>query len=207
MKKIMFMLAAAAMAVGAQGATYQWRIAQLASGNNRVFEAGTSTAIGAQAIYLFNATDTSQASLLSLLTATDGSEAALRSVLSGNAVDSGTLTSAGGMTAYKTSASGQGTEVDDSVSLYFAVLSKDASAVYLSNTVVTPVPEGDAYAATQFGAQAASKNAVYAEDATYSASGAGWYVTQESSSSDVPEPTSGLLMLVGLGALALRRRR
>ena len=29
----------------------------------------------------------------------------------------------------------------------------------------------------------------------------------DSSSSDVPEPTSGLLMLVGLGALALRRRR
>ena len=36
-------------------------------------------------------------------------------------------------------------------------------------------------------------------DATKGYTGAGWYA--------VPEPTSGLLMLVGLAGLALRRRR
>ena len=39
-------------------------------------------------------------------------------------------------------------------------------------------------------------------DKQSSFAGAGWYTT-----ASVPEPTSGLLMLVGLAGLALRRRR
>ena len=38
----------------------------------------------------------------------------------------------------------------------------------------------------------------------YTANGAGWY---GAASAPVPEPTSGLLMLLGMAGLALKRKR
>lgn len=45
----------------------------------------------------------------------------------------------------------------------------------------------------------ATKNVFADASATFEANGAGWYA--------VPEPTSGLLLLIGLAGLALRRKR
>ena len=173
----------------------------------KVYAAGTTTTMNNANIYLFNATDMSQSDLLTLLYAADASGRA--AVLSGNAVDKSTLTSAGAMTAYKTSDSGQGTEVSGAVNLYYAVLSTDGSSVFLSNTKTTAIPEGDDFATTDFGNPAtASKAAVKAAGSDYSSVGAGWYVPYDyNSSGGVPEPTSGLLLALGGAMLALRRRR
>ncbi|MBR3085127.1 MAG: PEP-CTERM sorting domain-containing protein, partial [Kiritimatiellae bacterium] len=43
------------------------------------------------------------------------------------------------------------------------------------------------------------------KDIDTTGTGAGWYMTK--AASPVPEPTSGLLMLLGVAGLALRRKR
>jgi hypothetical protein len=51
-----------------------------------------------------------------------------------------------------------------------------------------------------FGDQDAASNATFADNSAYA--GAGWYAAGA-----VPEPTSGLLLLIGVAGLALRRKQ
>ena len=72
--------------------------------------------------------------------------------------------------------------------------------VYISDYAA--ITESDVgYSEVVFGSQNAYSTAF--KDATAGYTGAGWY----SQASAVPEPTSGLLMLLGMAGLALRRRR
>jgi len=127
------------------------------------------------------------ASVLSMADATASLAAGDTSVLSGSAILDTSTTAAAGANLRIANKTGGTTVADKSYTAYFVILNAaDPTYFFVSNKEMTGV--GQALTNTQFafGTQA----------------GTSWQAVTA-----VPEPTSGLLMLVGLGALALRRRR
>lgn len=176
MKKLMFMLAAAVMAVSVQAASVKWTC-------TNVKEDGV--AVSGIAFFVNEAT-LSQSSLSSLKSASDFTTA-----LSG--AYSWTPSTAGNYGA---------TVANADLGLADA---SDYSAYLLIFDTATITDESKYYTTTV-------KNvATYAGTETASVAWAGQSSRISSvgwtSVSDVPEPTSGLLMLVGLAGLALRRKR
>ena len=94
---------------------------------------------------------------------------------------------------------------DTSVDLYYALLGTDNAGnkfVMISSLkegVVIPYASGDTVAAS-WASDSPTFSAKNFGSANFSA--AGWYAA-----SDVPEPTSGLLLLLGVAGLALKRKR
>ena len=90
------------------------------------------------------------------------------------------------------------TTATDSISAYFVVFGDQG--VYISPTATSEYDGLQGEHTLAFASISSSSKAFNEAKGGYSA--AGWYGT-----ADVPEPTSGLLMLVGLAGLALRRKR
>ena len=194
MKKIMFMLAVAAMAAGAQAATYNWQWATSDSATS-AFETTPST-ITATKIYLFfdqantssSLANSSKSATLTTLR-TDG-----KTIEDTGYYASATLGSDGKLTdqAFTTSSA---------VKTYaYAVIIADGSdgsqwAYFSANKNATGAETG----AGSFGFSISSTTL---KTLSETGTSAGWYQIKEA-----PEPTSGILMLIGLGALALRRRK
>ena len=181
MKKLMIMLAAVAMAVAAQAASYSWSVA-----SGRI-NAGTgasdyATMEGSTAYLMFT----------SIYSQADAVAAFAAGTLDvSKAISSANVTSAGRISATDATAS-----VTANDTAYFVIVKGDK--MYVSTTADAEywtVGTADISFESQ---TSPSKSVVGAAADGYSA--AGWYTA-------VPEPTSGLLMLVGLGALALRRKR
>ena len=186
MKKLCFALAAVALAVSSQAAVVKW---------------STMTAL-----YKGNASDTFNGTvyLVDSSSANGGiAQQALLSAFLGGTLSIGDYdvasasASAGKITAAtldpinKASGTAYG---DGSVSFYMVAI--DGDNIFISDTkAVTLSTIGSTSAAFSLKAQSTVAAAM---STTFSAGG--WYTA-------APEPTSGLLMLVGLGALALRRRR
>ena len=187
MKKLMIALATVAMAAGVQAAAWQW------SSSSAAVTPGGSDPLSGANIYLFFGYDSSSA-------ANTAKGELLTSLRAGNEISgysqSATLNSSGMLeTTAFTGPEGK--------KYAFAVILADDAA-------------GNSY---MF--QSANKNATAADvgtanlpfdissttlkDITTTGTGAGWYMFKEGSA--VPEPTSGLLMLLGVAGLALRRRR
>ena len=187
MKKLMIALAAVAMGIAANAASWDWSCS-----SGRIFdgtgESTYSSTVGQTAYLMFT----------SVMTQTDlvagfqgaGSASAFSSTVADKAIKTATLSSAARIDMISVTA-----DVTSDQTAYFVVFANDkmyvsseAAADYL--TVGT--------GAISFASQSTPSKLTLDASAGYSA--AGWYQS-------VPEPTSGLLMLLGMAGLALRRRR
>ena len=182
MKKLIVLGLAIATTVMARAAAYDWRT----STTGKAYVAGTTTLLSGTA-YLIDAAVLSQSAAFTSLSG--GTAASALTSLSSKSVSSGVIA------ADSTKVFNWGTDPSQALTAYVVI--QDGDNFFISDTLSKT---GDASSTTsmQFNLKSASQKAL---DTTGSYSGAGWY------GKAVPEPTSGLLMLVGLGALALRRRR
>ena len=179
MKKLVIALAAVALAVSAQAASFNWKT----SATGKIYSAGTTTLLASGTAYLFDSAAVTQ-------------QAVLDAVLGGGALNSlATLSSASvSAGAIATTPAFDWGSAGDTLNAFMAIV--DGDNVFISATVAQAA-DASATKTFQFNAKAASQAAAM-ESTTFTS--AGWYTA-------VPEPTSGLLMLVGLAGLALRRRR
>ena len=183
MKKILLGLFAAAIAVGAQAAAFSWSTTGTIYGPS-----GDSVATtGGFTAYLLDASTVSQSALVAALR--DG----------GSIADYTALSTFNSASAAKVSSTSFTTSTPSGTALtaYFAIVQDDY--VYISGQKSATASDVGS-TSMSFGSQSTTSAKVF--DTTTSYSSAGWYST-----ASVPEPTSGLLMLIGLAGLALKRKR
>ena len=187
MKKLMIMLAAIAVGSTVNAAAYSW-----SASSGRLFDGQGNASANRYAGtgYLFNAETVSQTDILAAF-ANDMIDSKLTLALSDGTFSAG-----------RASVSSEFDGPNANFTAYFVVFGKDGNgndAIYISDTTMgeyAAVGQG----AVEFGQQNAYSSVGFKE-ASAGYSSAGWY------SQSVPEPTSGLLMLLGMAGLALRRRR
>ena len=170
----MIALAAVALAVSAQAASFNWKTGM----GGQVYQAGTTTTANGMVAYLFDAAVTSQSDAFAALSA----GTAVTSIA--GSLDSATLSS-GKITAKTAFSWG---EAGDTLSAYFVIVNG-------GDFCISSLQSAAATKTLQYSEKTASQAVLLNTTGSYA--GAGWYAA-------VPEPTSGLLMLVGL---ALRRHR
>ena len=190
MKKLMFMLAAAVAIASAQAASVYWTCTNVKD--------GSGNAIGGVA-YFINAATLSQSDFKAL----DGA-AAFNTALSG--MYSYTPSTAGKYTVAAADAvanSALGLSDSSDYNVYLAVFDTatitDSSKYYLTEVTSLATMSGTDVAQVKWGSQSTASQ-VSGAWADVKTAGGG-------DSGGVPEPTSGLLMLIGMAGLALRRKR
>ena len=177
MKKLIIAIATIASAVVANAAACSW------STTGTIYKpTDSTTAVAGFTAYLFDTTTVTQSALVE----------AIRGGAS--------ITDYTAMSTYTTGSAAKVSSTsfehaEGSITAFFAIVQDDY--VYISNEkTATAASVGSA--TFSFASQSASSAKVF--DSTTAYSSAGWYQS-------VPEPTSGLLMLLGMAGLALRRRR
>ena len=185
MKKIMILAAVVCAAVATQAASFNWKT----SATGKVYEAGTTTLLGSATAYLFNADTLAQADLFTALVA--GSDIATLGSLDSASVSAGAIAAKTSVADYISIEAAAGT----TVKTYMAIVSGDD--FFISN-LATVSAKDVGVVTISFNVKTASQAASMDSSAGYA--GAGWYQT-------VPEPTSGLLLLLGMAGLALKRKQ
>jgi hypothetical protein len=189
MKKIMIAVAAICAAVMAQAAVANWKVSAA-----NIYD-GTDASKYSGAAYFFDASAMSQEALFALFEADTSLDLTKQTgYLATGTVSSGSISSS--VAANQFSVFEQGSGAHD----FFFVLVND-DAIFLSNTKAGVNAGGnDSPVSITFGTQASTTAAYNSKMTTEGFVSAGTWAV-------VPEPTTGLLMLVGLAGLALRRRR
>ena len=192
MKKLMMVVAAFALAASAQAATYNWKWTSMLNNPNSAAYSGT--------VYLFNAQDYSQQTILTAFLANPKGYA-----LSG-AITSRSTSDGKGATATTIAEADIGTlrEVSSTekyVDFFYAATFKsgDDSYIFLTDTYNVAVQASQVTSVYK----SLSGATVAPEDTSTIQSGKVWYAAP----SAIPEPTTGLLVLLGIAGLALRRKR
>ncbi len=184
MKKLVIALAVAACATVVNAAAFNWTSSGTNAAKTFYGSDGTSTIAGTT-VYLMDAATVTQSALLTALR--DGGSITDYASVSSQALDTNSR-----LAAKEFSYGSSGNSYD----FYMAIVSGDN--VFLSASVSASGQDADVSKVSFSGIKTATQTVFSDASAAYSS--AGWYQT-------VPEPTSGLLMLLGMAGLALRRRR
>ena len=185
MKKLMIALAVVAMGVAANAASFAWSVpsGRIFDGTGTTGAAGYGPTVGLTA-YLFDAGVYSQETLV---TALSGAGADYTKAIAG----ASTVVNSDARVDAKSFTYG----VTESFNAYFVIVGDDK--VFISDSMASGI-QASAEQAIDFASVSTPSKATFTSG-TFATNGAGWYA--------VPEPTSGLLMLLGMAGLALRRRR
>lgn len=186
MKKLMIIATIVCAAVASQAASFNWKTAAA----NQVYVAGSTTDKYSGTAYIFNAGTTTQEAVFAALLA--GTDISTLGALDSSAVSAGAV-------AMKTSASDLiaiDVAAGTTVNAFFAIV--DTDTFYISGNASGAAVE-TGYTTLSFKEKTASQMAAHDSSSGYA--GAGWYTAA------VPEPTSGLLLLLGIAGLALKRKQ
>ena len=200
MKKIMIALTAVAMIGIANAATYKW---ENSYGVNAYGKDAASEDLASGTIYLMDSSTISQSAFIAAVLGAEDKYATEFAKQVASAVNSATLTTDPSLTSPSLGkVDGSGilvSDVEATERTYYQVMIDTANNGVFISEEITFTPAGTGAQSVDFANDGAYANAAFGSDIT-SFKGDGWYTA-------VPEPTSGLLMLVGLAGLALRRRR
>jgi len=190
MKKLMIMLGAVAAAIGVQAASIDWSVAN----NGWVLDSGSKASSGFT-VYLINGAT----SLETIAAAIDSKTGAFDDAQTWVYGSAATDNNKGRVSELTTTTDKlvRGTDYDFSVLLIDAGATGGPKYMVSDTFAQTAYKVGDDEAmGVSFGAESLGANAL-----TYNATSAanGWAA--------VPEPTSGLLLLLGVAGLALKRKR
>ena len=176
-------------AVAANAATFSWKT----STTGKIYEAGsTTTTLTSATAYLFDAGKVTQAAVLA---AFNDDKFSTLAYADSTSVASGAISA-------KTFDVPSGYSSGDNFTAYFAVVVDDS--IYIAPTVTVATPStGDK--SMNFNAKTSSQGALITEYEGFGS--AGWYAKSSGGTEPIPEPTSGILLLLGMAGLALRRKR
>ena len=183
MKKLMIVLGALATAMSVQAATVKWTSGTIYTpGSDGAFTA-TKAASGSVSYYLWTMNAETYAS-----TTLDG----IAKLDTGTATATGKNTALGSVVSYSDT---KNYSANDAVNwaILFTYTDSDGKEWYIANMGTGSV---DSLGSQISFGNLASASSTYASVSGWTAAGGA-----------IPEPTSGLLMLVGLAGLALRRKR
>lgn len=184
MKKLLIAAVVICAAAVTQASAFDWKVSTM----NKAYVAGSTTDLYSGTVYLFCADTYSQSTLLDAGKTFDTSKAVATSAMA-----SGVLS--GNSPTATTKSFDYGADGDNN-KFYMAIIAGDN--IYVSANVTAIGTQGKSTPISISAANSKLAATSWTKGSTFAT--AGWYTA-------APEPTSGLMLLIGVGLMALRRRK